>query len=162
EGDLADDLGDITVVERGGDVVVLGGAGPSFTYEAVNEAFARVDAGAPLIAMNPNLVWRTAGRLQLDARAYLLALAAAAGTPATVTGKPAEEFFQTALDHLDAAAGAALMIGDDLRTDVLGAQAAGIRGVLVRTGKFRPESLADATVPPDVVVDSIADVPALV
>ena len=55
------------------------------------------------------------------------------------------------------------MIGDDLENDVGGAQSAGIRGVLVRTGKFDPDRLAD-TPPnwaPHDVVDSIRDVPAL-
>jgi HAD superfamily hydrolase (TIGR01458 family) len=158
EGDLRPDLDGIEVVERGGDVVVLGGAGPSFTYDAVNAAFATLDAGAPLVAMNPNLVWRTAEGLQLDAGAYLHALEAATGVSAVVTGKPAEEFFQTALDHLDAAAGEASMIGDDLQTDVLGAQAVGIRGVLVRTGKYRAEQVQGSAHPPDVIIDSFADV----
>ncbi len=53
------------------------------------------------------------------------------------------------------------MVGDDLRTDVLGAQACGLRGVLVRTGKYRERQLAESAEPPDVVVDSFADVPAL-
>jgi ribonucleotide monophosphatase NagD (HAD superfamily) len=39
------------------------------------------------------------------------------------------------------------------------AQALGITGVLVRTGKFRPEALAGLAQPPNVVVDSFADVP---
>jgi HAD superfamily hydrolase (TIGR01458 family) len=158
EGDLTADLEGVTVVDHDGDVVVLGGAGPSFGYEALNEAFHRLDAGAPLVSMNPNLVWRTDAGLQLDAGAYLLGLEAAAGSTAVVTGKPSEEFFQTALDHLDAAAADASMIGDDLHTDVLGAQAVGIRGVLVRTGKFRADVLHAATRPPDVIIDAFPDV----
>ena len=35
----------------------------------------------------------------------------------------------------------ALMVGDDIGSDVRGAQAVGITGVLVRTGKFRPSDL---------------------
>jgi phospholysine phosphohistidine inorganic pyrophosphate phosphatase len=31
------------------------------------------------------------------------------------------------------------MIGDDVNTDVIAAQAVGMRGILVRTGKYRPE-----------------------
>ncbi len=48
--------------------------------------------------------------------------------------------------------------GDDIRGDVGGAYQAGIRGLLVRTGKFRPEDL-DGDVRPDGVLDSIADLP---
>lgn len=51
------------------------------------------------------------------------------------------------------------MVGDDVRGDVGGAQVAGLRGVLVRTGKFRNRDLA-VGVTPDGVLESIADLPA--
>jgi ribonucleotide monophosphatase NagD (HAD superfamily) len=51
------------------------------------------------------------------------------------------------------------MVGDDVVNDVGGAQAAGLAGVLVRTGKFRPADLDRGA--PDAVVDSLADVPSL-
>jgi ribonucleotide monophosphatase NagD (HAD superfamily) len=51
------------------------------------------------------------------------------------------------------------MVGDDVRTDVGGAQRAGLAGVLVRTGKFAPSDL-DGDVVPDAVLDSVADLPA--
>ena len=53
----------------------------------------------------------------------------------------------------------AVMVGDDVEADVGGAKAAGMRAVLVRTGKFREATLAAADPLPDGVVDSIADVP---
>jgi len=43
--------------------------------------------------------------------------------------------------------------------DVDGARAAGLTGILVRTGKFRPDDLDRGS--PDHVVDSLADVPSL-
>jgi ribonucleotide monophosphatase NagD (HAD superfamily) len=52
------------------------------------------------------------------------------------------------------------MVGDDVEADIGGAKAIGMRGILVRTGKFREETLRDADPQPDAVVDSIADVPA--
>ena len=50
------------------------------------------------------------------------------------------------------------MIGDDIRGDIGGAQSAGIRGLLVRTGKFRPRDLP-GEIQPDGVIDSIASLP---
>lgn len=160
-GDIAEDLVGVTVVDDGGEVVVLGGAGPEFSYRALNRILSRLVAGVPLVAMNPNLVWRTADGLQLDTGAYLQALEAASGATAVVTGKPSPDFFGVALDHLGGDASSAYMIGDDLHTDVLGAQACGIRGVLVRTGKFSPRVLAQSSTPPDRVIDSFADFPGL-
>ena len=53
------------------------------------------------------------------------------------------------------------MVGDDVESDVGGALRAGLAGVLVRTGKYRPEAVAASGVEPTATVDSIADVPAL-
>jgi ribonucleotide monophosphatase NagD (HAD superfamily) len=77
-----------------------------------------------------------------------------------VVGKPSRAYFEAALAELGAGAGGAVMVGDDVESDIGGAQAVGMRAVLVRTGKFREETLAAAEVEPDGVVDSIADVPA--
>jgi ribonucleotide monophosphatase NagD (HAD superfamily) len=77
-----------------------------------------------------------------------------------ICGKPAAGYFEQALALLGVAADRAAMVGDDLVNDVLGAQAAGLTGVLVRTGKFRPDDLETAGGTPDHTLDSIADLPA--
>ena len=56
---------------------------------------------------------------------------------------------------------AAVMVGDDIESDVLGAQAVGITGVLVRTGKFRPSDLDRSAGRPDHVIDDIGGLPEL-
>ncbi|MEU7057475.1 HAD-IIA family hydrolase [Streptomyces sp. NPDC046197] len=165
-GDIAEDLTGVTVLDvfdAGSvpDVVIVGGAGPEFDYTALNRAFGHLQRGARLVAMHRNLYWRTDDGLQLDSGAFLLGLEAAARTEAEVTGKPSRAFFEAALTHLGAAAEEAVMVGDDIESDVLAAQRAGVTGVLVRTGKYLPETERDASGRPDHVVDSIADVPAL-
>ncbi|WP_190015428.1 TIGR01458 family HAD-type hydrolase [Streptomyces lucensis] len=160
-GDVGADLGDITVVDDRPDVVVLGGAGPEFDYAALNRAFGFLQRGARLVAMHRNLYWRTDTGLQLDSGAFLLGLERAAGVEAEVTGKPSRAFFEAALSRLGADAEQALMVGDDIESDVLAAQRAGLTGVLVRTGKYRPGTQRHASGAPDHVVDSFADVPAL-
>jgi HAD superfamily hydrolase (TIGR01458 family) len=166
-GDVAADLGDVRFVDLSelsdrADVVVLGGAGPEFTYEALDAVFARLQEGAALLAMHRNLYWRTSRGMQLDTGAFLAGLEEAAGVEATVLGKPSEAFFAAALSRLGVEAAEAVMIGDDVEADVLGAQAAGIGGVLVRTGKFRPEAEEGVGGErPQRVVDSFADVPDL-
>jgi ribonucleotide monophosphatase NagD (HAD superfamily) len=76
-----------------------------------------------------------------------------------VLGKPARAFFEAALARLELSAAAAWMIGDDIKTDVGGAQAAGLNGVLVKTGKYREGDLA-LGIEPDLVIDSLAALPA--
>ncbi|MGH3449425.1 MAG: TIGR01458 family HAD-type hydrolase, partial [Haloechinothrix sp.] len=85
-GDIGEDLDDITLVEDEPDVVVFGGAGPEFSYDALNRAFGFVQQGAALIAMQRNLFWRTDSGLQLDTGAFLLGLERAAHVDADVVG----------------------------------------------------------------------------
>ena len=91
---------------------------------------------------------------------FVAGLEYAAGVEAEVVGKPSLAYFEAALAELGAEPGEAVMVGDDIDADIGGGQAAGLRTVLVRTGKFREETLAAADAKPDVVLDSIADVPA--
>jgi len=62
--------------------------------------------------------------------------------------------------ELGVPANRAMMVGDDIDADIGGAHAAGITSVLVRSGKFRQEDLDRAQTQPDVVLDSIAALPA--
>jgi len=78
-----------------------------------------------------------------------------------VCGKPAPTFFREAVDMLGTSPQRTAMVGDDIVNDVLGAQAVGLTGVLVRTGKFMPGDLDRAEGAPDAVIDSVADLPRL-
>jgi len=163
-GDIAEDLAGVTIIaddDPEADVVILGAAGPEFSYAALNRVFGCLLGGARLVAMGRTLYWRTDAGLRLDTGAFLPGLEQASGVQAVVTGKPAAEFFATALAALGAGAAATVMVGDDIQADVLAAQDHGITGVLVRTGKYRPETLRSAPGLPDQVIDSIADLPGL-
>ena len=160
DGDASDDLEGVDVVGPGdvADVVVIGGASDIFTYGSMNHAFDQLMNGASLVGMHRNLYWRTSRGLQLDGGAYVAALEEAAAVMATICGKPASPFFQAALDMLGIDPRRAAMVGDDIVNDVIGAKATGMRGILVRTGKFLPADLAQGG--PDAGLDSIADLPA--
>ncbi|MBA4860819.1 HAD-IIA family hydrolase [Streptomyces sp. PSKA54] len=165
-GDIREDLAGVSLIDDDDrdtvpDVVVVGGAGPEFDHASLNRVFGHLQQGARLVAMHRNLYWRTDQGLQLDTGAYLLGLERAARTEAEITGKPAPAFFETALGRLGARPGEALMVGDDIESDVLAAQRTGITGVLVRTGKYLPETHRAASGTPDHVLDSFADLPAL-
>ncbi|MFI6086163.1 HAD-IIA family hydrolase [Streptomyces sp. NPDC051217] len=165
-GDIRDDLSGVTLVDDTDpdadvDVIVVGGAGDEFGYTALNRVFRHLQRGVRLVAMHRNLFWRTADGLSLDSGAFLLGLERAARVDAEITGKPAEAFFAAALAHLGAEPSTAVMVGDDIESDVLAAQRGGITGVLVKTGKYLPETHQAATGTPDHVIDSFAALPAL-
>jgi len=160
--DIAEDLAGIDLVSDRADVVVVAGADEAFHFDNLNRAFRMLLDGAALVAMQRNLSWMEAAGPSLDAGAYLLGLEAAAGVVAVVAGKPSPDFFRSGLDLLGLPAQRVAMVGDDVEYDVLAAQAVGMTGILVRTGKFRPEHLERVSGSPDHVVDSLADLPALI
>lgn len=158
-GDIRADLEGVTLVDEDPDVVLVGGAGEEFGYRALNEVFGHLQHGARLLALHRNLYWRTDEGLRLDTGAFLAGLEQASGVEAEVIGKPAAAFFETALARLGVEPSEALMVGDDVEADVLAAQRAGITGVLVKTGKYLPRAVRDASGTPDHVLDSVADLP---
>lgn len=149
--DIAAEMGDSAVDP---DVVVLGDMGEHFTYPLLNRAFRLLMDGLPLMAMARNRYFMEADGLSLDMGAFVAGLEYSAGISAEVTGKPAAPFFEAALAELGVAAADAVLIGDDLADDIGGAQAAGIPGILVRTGKFRPGDDAHPEIRPAAVVDN--------
>jgi HAD superfamily hydrolase (TIGR01458 family) len=157
--DLAE-LGD----ERDGepvDAVLLGDIGNDFNAELLNETFRTLLGGAKLIALQHNRYWRHPEGMRLDVGAYSAALEYATNETAAVIGKPSPAFFESALSDLGAGHENALMVDDDIEADVSGALAAGLQAALVRTGKYRPGTYSETGFGPSAVIDSVADLPAL-
>jgi ribonucleotide monophosphatase NagD (HAD superfamily) len=97
----------------------------------------------------------------LDSGAFVAGLEYATGVEATVLGKPSPTYFAAALEALDAEPELTWLVTDDVDADVVGARLFGMKTALVRTGKFRPETLEAAEASPDIVVSSLAHFPAL-
>ena len=151
---LADDA------EQGAGSVVIGDIGEAWDFPTLNRAFRLLmaDPQPVLIALGMSRYAQGRDGLVLDVAPFIKALEHAADCEAVVMGKPANAFFDAAVRKLGTSAAEVVMIGDDIRGDVGGAQAAGLAGVLVRTGKFRPKDL-EGEVRPDAVLDSVADLP---
>ncbi len=162
---ILDDLDGLSLVGMNVDAVLIGGAdegeetGRIFSYLNLNRAFHELDAGADLYCLHKNRWWQTADGARLDAGAFVAGLEYAADTEATVLGKPSAAYFTAALEALDAEAELTWMVGDDLESDCLGAHRHGMKTVLVRTGKFRPDEVERSQVQPDAIVSSIAQLP---
>jgi HAD superfamily hydrolase (TIGR01458 family) len=159
--ELRDDFRDLEVDDDGADAVIVGDLGEAWDYGALNRAFRLVIGGADLIALQKNRYWRRTDGLALDAGPFVAALEYATERTATVVGKPARAFFEQALAEVGATPAEAVMVGDDIESDIGGALAAGLQAVLVRTGKYRADRVAASDVTPTATVDSIADVPGL-
>ncbi|AGA91078.1 HAD-superfamily subfamily IIA hydrolase, TIGR01458 [Thioflavicoccus mobilis 8321] len=141
--------------------VVVGDYGERWNFATLNGAFRQLMQPSPpaLIALGMTRYWQAEDGLRLDTGPFVAALEYAVGRRAEVFGKPAPAFFAAALARLGVGAEKVCMIGDDIRGDIGGAQGSGIRGLLVKTGKYRSDDL-DGNVQPAGVIDSIADLPA--
>jgi HAD superfamily hydrolase (TIGR01458 family) len=159
------DLEGLELVGDGANAVLIGGCDESlepnqvFSYMNLARAFAEIQLGAELYCLHKNPWWQTSRGPQLDGGAFVAGLEYATGVTATVLGKPSAAYFAAALDALDAEPELTWLVGDDIDADVRGAQGFGMKTALVRTGKFRPETLEGTTIVPDVVLSSVASFP---
>jgi HAD superfamily hydrolase (TIGR01458 family) len=146
--------------ETGARWVVIGDLGEHWDFHTLNRAFRLLQStpDAELVALGLTRFWQAHDGLRLDTAPFVAALECATGRKAVVMGKPSAAFFQAAVRNLGVPPGEILMLGDDVRVDVGGAQKAGLKGGLVKTGKYRSGDLEGA-VTPDVVLDSIAALP---
>jgi HAD superfamily hydrolase (TIGR01458 family) len=139
------------------EAVLIGDLGERWSYALLQEAFEYLMGGAALIALSRDRYWLRGSTLALDAGAFVAGLEFAAGRNAIVAGKPSAAFYGAALRSLGLRPVAtAAMVGDDLWSDVEGAQQAGLQGWLVKTGKYREASLAESGIKPDRILESIA------
>lgn len=160
------ELSDLPLVEdsaeSGADYVVIGDLAEAWDFPTLNRAFRLLHSNpdAVLIGLGRTRYWRAPDGISLDVAPFVAALECASAREAVTLGKPSQAFFHAAAEKLGLQPDALWMIGDDVRADIGGAQAAGLRAALVRTGKFRPEDL-EGDIRPDAVLDSIADLPTL-
>lgn len=146
--------------ESGAGAVVIGDLGTGWDFQTLNRAFRllMVEPQPELVGLGMTRYWQAEDGLRLDTGAFVSALAYASGLDPVVFGKPAPAFFRAGVQSLGTDPSATVMIGDDIVSDVGGAIEAGLQGVLVRTGKFRPADL-ERGIEPTAVLDSIADLP---
>ena len=155
--------------------VVVGDSPESATWDNLNRAFRLVRNGAALIGMHKNRWWLTPDGPTLDSGAFVAGLEFAAGVKAQILGKPSRAFFGLAAADLAAEVAACdgrgrvrrsdlAMVGDDVWTDALGARRAGLRGIVVLSGKHAADDVARAAAQgrgggrPDAVAASLAEV----
>jgi HAD superfamily hydrolase (TIGR01450 family) len=172
-GQIADDMPGIDIIDSvafsgavAPDVILLGGAGPEYSHVTLSRVYDWMTQGVPVVAMHRSTSWNTTEGLRIDTGMYLIGMEETSGRKATAVGKPAPAGFLAAAARLGVDPDEMYMVGDDLNNDVLAAQVVGMTGVLVRTGKFRQDTLDrwatdEFAMQPNHVIDSIVDLPDL-
>lgn len=155
---VREDFQEFPVSATDPEVVVVGDIGRAWNYDLVNQVFQLVMNGSELVALHKGKYWQTPGGLRLDIGAYIAGLEYVTGMEATVIGKPSPAFFESAINDMGIPGEGIVMVGDDIESDVGGAQRCGIRGFLVRTGKYRQEVVDASSIIPDEILDSVTDI----
>ena len=137
--------------------IVVGDIGSAWSHTLLNEIFNSLMEGANLIARHKNRFWQTEHGLQIDIGGFIDSLECASGIKAMVIRKPSIHFFQIALDDMGLNANEVIVIGDDIDADIGGGQNAGLKAILVKTGKYRLNYVAASMIQPD----SIKELPSV-
>lgn len=157
--DVKKDFKELRQSNTAANYIVIGDIGNAWSYTLLNEVFNCLVNGAKLIAIHKNRFWQTEHGLQMDIGGFIDGLEYASGVKAMIIGKPSADFFQIALDDMGLNPIDVAIIGDDIDADVGGGQQAGLKGILVKTGKYRQSYAEASAVKPDLIIDSIMDLP---
>ncbi len=142
-----------------GQTVLLATEGHDLRIRDLQPAFRRLLDGGELYALQCNRYFRKGDALWTDVGPLAALLAYAAEKETQIFGKPSELLFDTLANEAGLARGDLVMVGDDAEFDVAATVALGLRGVLVRTGKYRAGDEDRVSPSPTAVLDSIADLP---
>ena len=82
----------------------------------------------------------------------------AANIEPLVFGKPSREYFFQALNKLNLSVEEVIIIGDDIETDIQGALNAGIKGILVKSGKGMFEKSSNLHIKPYKIIESFSSI----
>ena len=145
------------------EAVLVGDMADKWSYENLNQIFRFVLDGADFIAMQKNKYWSPDDKnLYLDAGAFISSIEFATGILAKLIGKPSPIFYHSGLKALDFSKNSDfIMIGDDIETDIEGAQKIGGKGILIYTGKTKYPLPEDCKIKPFAEIQSLNEIQSL-
>jgi 4-nitrophenyl phosphatase len=124
---------------------VVVGLDPEIDYRRLAVATDCVRAGARFVATNRDPVYPTERALRPGAGSIVAAVEAASGVTPVSIGKPEPYLFEEAARVVGREPAEAIVVGDNLGTDIAAAVALGARSVLMLTGVTSREEADDAT-----------------
>jgi NagD protein len=147
--------------ERDPEYVVLGET-RTYSFEAITTAIRLIDGGARFIATNPDPSGPSVNGPVPATGSVAALITRATGVEPYFVGKPNPLMMRSALNRIDAHSETTVMVGDRMDTDIVSGLEAGLRTILVLTGSTRPGQVERFPYRPTWVVDSVADLVALV
>ncbi len=160
EGGLISSLHEngISLVNTDPDFVVLG-EGRNFTLEMVQRAVDMILAGAKFVITNRDPSPKKKGWDNLGIASTSAMIEEATGIKAFVVGKPSPVMMRSARKALGLETADTTIIGDTMDTDIRGGVQMGYKTILVLSGITKQEQLTRYAFKPDLVIDSVNDLP---
>jgi len=143
-----------------GPAVLLATEAHDWTIAALQPAFRRLLDGAAFYTLTRNRYFRKSGAMVTDVGGVAAFLAFTGGTEPETLGKPSRHLFEAIARDASSSLPEIVMVGDDAEVDVAASVALGMRGVLVKTGKYRAGDEERVTPRPTAILESIAELPA--
>ncbi|MFD1644505.1 HAD-IIA family hydrolase [Haloarchaeobius litoreus] len=138
--------------------VVAAGKAYDIDFDLLTETLWAFDSGTLFVATNTDRTFPTEDGLKPGAGCTIGAIEGMTGRDPLVVGKPSEHMADAVTERLGVAPGDCLVVGDNLHTDILMGERAGMETALVLTGATRREEIGGSGVEPDHVIDSLGDV----
>lgn len=112
--------------------IVLVARDLEFSFEKLQAATRFIQGGARLVAANPDAYHPGEGGLRVpETGALVAAIVEVTGHKALTLGKPAPYLFRRALGQMNLDPSAVVMVGDNLDTDIAGAQNLGLDSIWI-------------------------------
>lgn len=135
---------------------VVAGMDLEINYQKIKIAMRLILEGAAFIATNTDRTYPTTDGISPATGMIIAALQACSGVEPYVVGKPYPSLYNAALMAVQANPDQALMVGDRLDTDILGANKLGIHTAAVLTGITSQEEIDLSETKPDFVFPNIS------
>lgn len=129
------------------DYVIIGYCKEKVSYDSLNKTFRLIGENTEILALQKSKYFYNNTGKNLDTGCFVAMMEYATGKSAKVLGKPSESFFNILLQDLNLKPSEVVIIGDDITTDIVGANNIGAMGVLVKTGKYTDQVKIDAGTP---------------
>ncbi|MBR2254454.1 MAG: HAD-IIA family hydrolase [Candidatus Methanomethylophilaceae archaeon] len=151
----------IDIVDDDPDIVLLT-FDRTIDYDKINKGYRFIKNGAELIATHPDDLCPTEDDYDVDIGPFIRMFEGLCDVKATVIGKPNALMLRMAASEMGIDPDGAVMVGDRLYTDMEMAVRAGTGSILVLTGETSKDDLERSGMHPTWVLDSVADIPALI
>jgi HAD superfamily hydrolase (TIGR01458 family) len=143
------------------DYVVIGDFEDKLSVKELNKVFNFIMKGAKILALNKGRFYHSPEGMKINTGSFVSLFEYATNQTSTILGKPSKHFLNLAISDMGLNPSEVAVVGDDFSTDILGAINTGAYGILVRTGEYNQSLLMDSEIIPDLIIDSIADLPNL-